>query len=78
MSSKMGLTATFSALIALGFPVVMIWAKGKLHSKKLAASSDNGFCFCVVGMLYITIGSRNSGERNVKLMPFWTYHFFHS
>ena len=77
ITTGMGRTTIKSGLIALFFPIIMIWAKRRIHSKKIwQVLQVTVLIVCVFGMIYLTLGGRESGERNINLMPFWTYHYF--
>ncbi len=73
----MGRTTLYSGLIALAFPIVMLWIKKIIHGgEKWHYIKTTVFLLCVAVMLYFTLGGRTSSERKINMTPFWTYSYF--
>ena len=67
----------FSFLIALLFPIMIMYIQGKIHDKKnRRIFLVTVFAAYIVGILYCTLGGRDSGIRTVNLVPFWSYGLF--
>ena len=77
MTIWMGHKTIQTGFIAFLFPIIMICMEKIVRGRRTwCFFRTTVFVIYVIGMLYFTIGNRSSGNRLVRLTPFWTYAFF--
>lgn len=78
INNCMSFLSTHSGQIALVFPIMMIWAKGKVRSeKKWLVIQAAVFILYVAGILHFTLVGRTSDAQRINLTLFWKYPLFH-